>query len=223
MFIIRLLFYLADGTMDSSFLIGFHIGLGLLSCALFIKMIIQFGLPNHPARVVAYMVGFCAAVYFSGLAATDLELITPWMWMKWRSLPLIAGSLCLLLQTIMLIGNFSLIQQKVVSRIPLMAALLCFAFFSVYADVIASAFILLGGLFLIVSVRKARYQKRAYLKMTVMLLLHLGCAYSGWYAIYVLGQLFLIAAVFYMFIFEHSFGVAALLDDFKMTLQEENP
>lgn len=223
MFIIRLLFYLADGTMDSSFLIGFHIGLGLLSCALFIKMIIQFGLPNHPARVVAYMVGFCTAVYFSGLAATDLELITPWMWMKWRPLPLIAGTLCLLLQTIMLIGNFSLIQQKVVSRIPLMAALLCFAFFNAYADQVAGAFILLGGLFLIVSVRKARYQKRTYLKMALMYLLHLGCLFSGWYPVYVLGQMFLIATVFYLFIFEHSFGVAALVDDFKMSLQEEKP
>jgi hypothetical protein len=223
MFIIRLLFYLADGTMDSSFLIGFHVGLGLLACALFLKMIIQFGLPNHPVRVVAYMVSFCAAIYFSGLAATDLGFITPWMWMKWRPLPLIAGSLCLLLQTIMLIGNFSLIQQKVVSRIPLMAALLCFAFFSAYADVVACTFIFLGALFLIVSVRKARYQKRSYLKMALMFFFHLACVFSGWYVVYVLGQLFLVATVFYLFIFEHSFGVAALVDDFKMTLQEENP
>lgn len=209
--------------MDSSFLMGFHIGLGLLSCVLFIKLIIQFGLPNHPARVVAYMVGFCTAVYLMGLAATDLGLMTPWMWMKWRPLPLIAGTLCLLLQTIMLIGNFSLIQQKVVSRIPLMAALLCFAFFSAYADQVATLFILVGCIFLIVSVRKARYQKRAYLKMTLMFLLHLACIYSGWYSVYVLGKLFLFASVFYLFIFEHSFGVAALVDDFKMSLQEEEP
>ena len=117
MFIIRILFYLADGTMDSSFLMWLHISLGLFSLGFFLKLIIQFGLPNHPARLLAYMVGLSATVYFVGQAMTDLSFITPWFWIKWRPLPLVAGSLCLLLQTIMLVGNFSVIQQRIISRI----------------------------------------------------------------------------------------------------------
>jgi hypothetical protein len=139
--------------------------------------------------------------------------------MKWRSLPLVAGSLCLLLQTIMLAGNFSLVQQKVISRLPIMAAFLCFAFFSNSADVFVSSFLVLGGLFLIISVKKARYQKRLYLKMLLMFLIHLGLNYVNIYWVYVVGQLFLFFTVFYIFLFEHSFGLMGLVDDFKTSIQ----
>lgn len=222
MFIIRLLFYLADGTMDSSFLIGLHISLSLFACVLFIKMMIQFGLPNHPARLVSYLVGFCVTVYFLGLAATDLGFISPWHWMKWRALPLIAGSLFLLLETIILIGSFNLIQQKVISRLPLMAALLAFAFFSQYADVFAVSFLFLGGGFLIISVRKARYQKRLYLKMLFMFLIYLGLISLNYYPIYVLSQIVLFVIIFYLFLFQHSFGITALMDDLEQSLEGES-
>lgn len=205
--------------MDSSFLSGLHISLGLFACLLFIKLLVQFGVPNHPARFVSYLVGLCVATYFTGLALTDLSLVNPWLWMRWRSLPLITGSLCLLLQTILLAGSFSIVQQKVISRLPIMAALLCFAFFSSYADIFASGFLALGGLFLIISVKKARYQKRLYLKMLLMFLIHLGLNYLNIYWIYVIGQLFLFGMVFYIFLFEHSFGLAAMVDDFKESTQ----
>ena len=205
--------------MDSSFLTGIHIVLGLLACILFLKMIFQFGLPNHPARFVSYVVGLCAATYFCGLAATDLGMLSPWTWMKWRALPLIAGSLCLLFQTIMLVGNFSLIQQKVVSRLPLMAALICFAFFSEYADGFATWFLIIGGLFLIISVKKARYQKRLYLKMLLIFLIHVGLNYSNYYLSYVLGQILIFFVIFYLFIFEHSFSIAIMMDNFKESIE----
>ena len=207
--------------MDSSFLTGIHITLGLFACLLFIKMIIQFGIPNHPARFVSYIVGLCIATYFVGLAATDLNYLSPWIWMKWRSLPLIAGSLCLLFQTIMLVGTFSLIQQKVVSRLPLIAALLCFAFFPTYANAFVSWVLGIGGLFLILS-KRARYQKRIYLKMLLIFMLHLGFNLINSYEVYVIGQVFLFFIVFYIFIFEHSFGIAAMVDDFKETLEGES-
>ena len=205
--------------MDSSFLTGIHIGLGLVACIFLIKMMVQFGLPNHPARFVAYMVGLCTTTYFLGLAATDLNLLSPWLWMKWRSLPLIAGSLCLLFQTITLAGNFSLIQQKVVSRLPLIAALMCFAFFSDYADVFVTWFLGLGSLFLILSVKKSRYQKRIYFKMAILYFIHLGFNYANIYSAYVLGQILLFAIIFYVFLFEHTFGVAAMMDEFKESLE----
>lgn len=205
--------------MDSSFLTGLHITLGLFACLLFIKMIVQFGLPNHPARFVCYLVGFCTAAYFIGLAATDLNLLSPWDWVKWRSLPLIAGSMCLLFQTIMMVGSFSLIQQKVIARLPLMAALLGFAFFSYYADVFMSWFLGLGGLFLIISVKKARYQKRIYLKMLLIFLVHVGLNYTNVYWAYLIGQVLLFFVIFYVFLFEHSFGIAAMVDDFRESLE----
>lgn len=205
--------------MDSSFLTGLHIGLSLFACLLFFKMLIQFGLPNHPSRFVSYLVSLCATSYFTGLALTDLGLCSPFMWMKWRAFPLIAGSLCLLLQTIMMVGTFSLIQQKVVSRLPLIASLLCFAYFSQYADVFVTSFILIGGLFLIVSVKKARYQKRAYFKMMLMFLIHLAFGLVPSEGAYLVGQIFLFFTIFYFFLFEHIFGVSALVDDLKQNLE----
>lgn len=207
--------------MDSSFLTGIHITLGLFACLLFIKLIVQFGIPNHPARFVSYIVGLCLTIYFVGLAATDLNYLSPWKWMKWRSLPMIAGSLCLLFQTIMLVGTFSVIQQKIVSRFPIIAALMCFAFFPAQADAFASWFLVAGGLFVIVSVKKARYQKRLYLKMLMLFLLHVGFNYINSYVVYVIGQVLLFFIVFYIFIFEHSFGIAAMVDDFKESLEGE--
>jgi len=201
--------------MDSSFLTGLHITLGLFACLLLIKMMIQFGLPNHPARFVSYLVGLCITVYFIGLAATDLNLLSPWVWMKWRSLPLIAGSLCLFFQTILLVGSFSLIQQKVISRIPVMAALICFAFFSVYADVFISCFLVIGGIILTTSVKKSRYQKRIYLKMLLIFAVHLGLNYVNHYLAYIIGQVLLFFVIFYIFLFEQSFAIAAMVDDLK--------
>lgn len=205
--------------MDSSFLTGLHICLGLFACLLFVKMMVQFGLPNHPVRFVSYIVGLCLTTYFIGLAATDLNFLTPWIWMKWRSLPLIAGSLCLLFQTIMLVGSFSLIQQKVVSRLPLIAALICFAFFPTYADAFVSLFLIIGGLFLFFAVKKARYQKRIYLKMLLLFLVHAGFNSIDLYLAYIVGQVFLFLIIFYIFIFEHSFGISAMIDDFKESLE----
>ena len=208
--------------MDSSFLTGIHIVLSLLACFLFLKMILQFGLPNHPARFVSYVVGLCVATYFCALSATDLGILSPWTWMKWRALPLVAGSLCLLFQTIMLVGNFGVIQQKVISRLPLIAALICFAFFSDYADGFTTSFMVIGGIFLIISVKKARYQKRVYLKMLVIFLAHLGLNYSNYYVSYVVGQILLFFVIFYIFIFEHSFAVGAMIDDFKESVEGES-
>lgn len=205
--------------MDSSFLTGLHIGLSLFACLLFLKLIRQFGLPNHPARFVSYLVALSVTVYFVGLALTDLSFISPWEWMKWRALPLICGSLFLLLQTVMLATSFSPLQQKVISRIPLMASLLCFAFFADLADHFVVTFLLLAGLFLSISVKKARYQKRLFLKMLLMFFIHVGLNLMNVYWAWVLGQMVLFFAVFYVFLFEHSFGITALVDDFKQSLE----
>ncbi len=207
--------------MDSSFLTGTHLVLGIISSLFFLKMIVQFGLPNHPARFVSYLVCFCVVIYFGFYSFISLKDFSTISWTKVRAIPLIAGSLCLLLQTIMLSAGFSLIQQKIISRLPIIAALLCAAFFSHQADLLAVSFMVFGALFLIISVKKARYQKRLYLKMVIMFLLYLGLNQFDKLVFQFLGQIFLGLAVFYILSFEQTFGVSALMDDFRQSFEGE--
>jgi hypothetical protein len=198
--------------MDSSFLTFVSLGLGLFSAMAFLKLVIQFGLPNHPARFTAYLVSLCATFYFCGKAATGLGLITPWLWMKWSPVPIVAGSFALLLQAIMTIGDFSLIQQKIVSRVPLIASLLCFAFFPEKALILFMASVAAGCLFLGLAAGKARHQRRLFFKMTLFLGLVGLFRASNVYALYVIGELMLFFVLFYFFLFEQTFGIAAMMD-----------
>lgn len=211
--------------MDSSFLLGEEMGvswtaltivnvfLALYCTILFLRLAAQFGLPNHPVRLTMYLVSFCATIFFVGKATVALGILAPWFWIQYRPLPMVAGSLALLLQVIMCVGNFSLIQQKVVSRLPLMAALLCLAFFPTKAEVFVGSTFIAGALFLIFSVGKARYQKRMFAKLCFFLLLYYGLRWVNVYWTLVLGEVFLFFALFYFFVFQQGLGVAALVDD----------
>lgn len=204
--------------MDSSFLTDtaltvVNVGLGLFAAVQFLKLPMQFGLPNHPSRFTVYLVSFCAAFFFVTRAATDLGYVSPFFWMKWRTLPIVAGGVALLFQVIMSVGQLGLIQQKVFSRIPLIAALICFAFFPSWAEYFFGASLLAGLLFLSVSVGKARLQKRIFIKL---------CLFMGLYALiqlpqqiwlHIIGQLFLYGALFYFFVFEQTVGVSSLVDE----------
>lgn len=206
---------------SSSFLTWVYVGLGLYSGISFLKMVIQFGLPNHPARFTCYMISLCAVIYFGLQAAVDLGVFSPFLWLKWRPLPIVAGSLSLLLQVTLLIGRFSVIQQKVVSRIPVIGGMLCFAFFPTKADIFFGITIVLGTIFLSISVGKAIYQKRLYFKMALFLGLFLACKLSNLYWFYVLGSCFLFFATFYFFLLQQSIAVASKIDDFKLSLEGE--
>lgn len=197
--------------MGSSFLTAINLVLAIYCVIMFVKMLIQFGLPNHPGRFILYLVSLCVTSYFVIKAATDLSLVDPLKFMRWRALPLVAGGLGLLLQVITCVGQFSLIQQKIISRIPLMAALLALAFFDAYADYFLIGSLLATVLFLSISVGKARYQKRMLFKMN----LFLGFVWVGiltTYSAYVVTQLFLFPALFYFFIFQQSYGVSTIID-----------
>lgn len=199
--------------MGSTFLTAINVGLGLYCLIIFFKNLIQFGLPNHPARFTLYLVSLCATAFFVLKAMVDLSLINPFDYMRWRAFPIVAGSLGLLLQVVSIVGNFSHIQQKIISRIPLMAALLFFAFFWEKADWFFGFIILATVLFLSVSVGKARYQKRMLIKMALFLgLFGVFKLFNNFY-LYILGELFLFPALFYFFIFEHSYGVSALIEE----------
>lgn len=199
--------------MHSAFLTLVNVGLGLYSILLFLKLLVQFGLPNHPGRFTAYLVFFCTAFFFGGQAAVGFGLMSPWQWMNLQALPLVAGSLALLLQTIMMVGEFSLIQQKVVSRLPLIAGLVVLAIFPGKAELFFSAAIAAGCIFLLVSKSKARYQKRMFFKMIFFLGLSLIFRWPDRYGFYVVGQLVLFFVLFYLSLFEQAFGVSALIDE----------
>lgn len=198
--------------MGSSFLTAIHLGLSLYCVINFFKMLVQFGLPNHPARFTLYLVSLCASAYFTMKFLTEIHLVNPFLYMRWRAFPLVAGSLALLLQVITVIGNFSLIQQKIISRIPLIMALLFFAFFSEKADYFFIGCILVSVLFLTVSVGKARYQKRMLVKMAFFLLLFWIPRQFNYFPLYIVAELFLFPALFYFFIFQQSYGVSALVE-----------
>lgn len=205
--------------MDSSFLTWINVGLAFYSVILLLKMMIQFGLPNHPARVTTYLVSLCVSSFFVMKAAAGLGFLSPLDWMNWRTLPLVTGGLAILFQTIMVIGSFSLIQQKVISRLPLMAGLLCLAFFRDRADVFMAFSLGAAGLCLTISRGKARYQKRLFFKMIFFLSLFAVLALAQEYWVFLVGEGFLFFALFYFFLFEQSFALQALIDDRASNLE----
>ena len=201
--------------MDSSFLTLVNVALGLFATFSMVKLIIRFGLPNHPARLTIYLVTFCAAIYFGMKAAAALGMVPPFAWMRWRTLPLVAGSLALLLQVFSTIGRISRFQQKEISRLPLIAGMLFFAFFPAYADYFFMGTVVMGCAFLSISVGKSRHQKRLYAKMTLFLALFLLFSMTSIYWLYVVGDALLLGAMFYFFLFEESIGVKAMIEDFS--------
>jgi hypothetical protein len=175
-------------------------------------MLLQFRLPAHPALVTAYLVSLCTASFFCMKALAGLGVLPPLVWLKYRPLPMVAGSLALLLQVIVAVGNFSLIQQKVVSRLPLITGLLFLAFFPERAEVFVVATLGAGCIFQALATGKARYQKRTFFKLMLFLAVFAGLRFSNTYWALVVGELFLFFGLFYLFIFEHSFAISALID-----------
>jgi len=201
--------------MDSSFLTCLHAGLGFYSGGLFLKLIFTFGLPNHPLKLTAYLVSFCASFYFCTKTVVDLQLVSPWFWMQYRTLPVVAGGLALLLQTITLVGEYKEYQLKAISRIPVMGSLLCLAFFNSKADILFGACLFAGSLFLLLAGNKARHQKRLFLKMTFFASVYGLLQLPGLYWLHLLSISALFASLFYFFLFEQTFGIRAIVERFE--------
>ncbi len=201
--------------MGSYFLTTINVLLALYCVVVFIKMIVQFGLPNHPARFTLYLVCLCVTAYFTLKAAAGLGFLAPVYYLQWRSFPLVAGSIGLLLQVITTLGQMGILQQKIFSRMPLLGGLIVVSFFSMHTEVIVGLALVLATLFLTVSVGKARYQKRMFFKMVLFLGLFGASTLINEYWVYALGELFLFPALFYFFIFQKTFGIAAMMDDYQ--------
>ncbi len=199
--------------MDSSFLTVVNVALGLFAAYSFFKIIVRFGLPNHPGRLTIYLVSFSAAIYFGMKAAFGLGIVPPLVWMRWRTLPLVAGSLGLLLQVFSTVGQISQMQQKVISRLPLITGLLFFVFFPGYADYFFTGTVVVGVAFLSISVGKVRHQKRLFLKMSLFMIMFQIIQAFDIYWIFVIGEALLLVAMFYFFLFEESLGVKTIIED----------
>lgn len=200
--------------MGSSFLTTINVVLSLYSVQIFFKSLIQFGLPNHPRRLMLYFVNFCVMIFFSMKALAGLGLLSPFFYIKWSPLLLVGGGLGLLIEVITAIGKFSFIQQKVISRLPIIGALVTFALFPQKAEILLLGSILTSVLFLSISVGKARYQKRMFFKMCLFFLFFALLIQARVYWVYNLGELFLIPSLFYFSIFQQSYGVSALVETF---------
>jgi hypothetical protein len=192
-----------------------NIALGTYALLGFLKQIIQFGSPSHPARLTMYLASFCAAGYFGMQAAAALGIITPWQWLQWRPLPVVVGSMVLLLQSILLIGRFSVIQQKVVSRLPLIVGLLFLFFFPAKADLFFAAALMAATVFLLMQRGKARLQRRIFFKMVFFVALFGVIRLINIYWLYVLGDGLFFFVLFYFFQFQNAIGVSTLVDDFR--------
>lgn len=201
--------------MGSYFLTTINVLLALYCVLALIKMIVQFGVPNHPSRFTLYLVSLSVTAYFSLKATTGLGLLAPVYYLQWRSFPLVAGSIGLLLQVVTTLGQMGILQQKIFSRMPILGGLIVFSFFSAYTEYVMGLAIILASLFLTVSVGKARYQKRMFFKMVFFLSLFGLCTLVNQYWIYVVGELFLLPALFYFFIFQKTFGINAMVDEFQ--------
>ena len=201
--------------MDSSFLIWIGVGLSIYSGISFFKLMTQFGLPNHPVKWISYLLCLCVTFYLGLNAMMSLGVLEPIFFLKWRTLPLVAAGLALLLQTITLVGNFSLIQQKIVSRIPLIGALLVFAFFPPYADQFFILCLIAATVFLSISVGKARYQKRQYFKMILFFAISMTFSRVDQLWAQVIGESILFVSLFYFYVFEQTFGVAAMIESYQ--------
>jgi hypothetical protein len=111
----------------------------------------------------------------------------------------------------------------VISRLPLIAGLIVFAFFPTRAELFVGLSILAGGVFLTVSVGKARYQKRNFFKMSFFLALSVALTSIDHHWTQVLGELLLFPVLFYFFILEQTFGVTALIEGRRFSREGVTP
>lgn len=204
--------------MGSSFLTAIHLGLTSYCITHLLKNIIQFGLPNHPVRFTLYLILLSVTAFFGLEAAADLNLVNPFFYMHWRELPIIVLGLGILVQIISMAVQFTLIQQKIFSRIPFIGALLFFMIFKDKALVFFVLCFFIAVLYLVIFVGKNRYQKRAFLKMCFFLGIFGILKIPNNYTLYIFSELFLFPSLFYLFIFENSFGISALVQDQKTDL-----
>jgi len=199
--------------MDSSFNNALEIVLAVFAVLAFLKLMIQFGLPRHPLRFLIFMVSLSLIFWLCGDTAATFKVISMNQWLRWRALPLVVTGVGLLIEAISIIGNLGYLQQKVISRIPLIASLVCFAIFPQKSFLFFVLSICVGFCLLLIGKDKARYQFRLYGKMLICLILGISLKPYNLVMTGIFSYVFFFGMLVYFFLLQQSFGISALIDE----------
>jgi hypothetical protein len=199
--------------MDSSFNNALEIMVAVFAVFAFLKLMIQFGLPRHPLRFLMFLVSLSLIFWICGDTLATCRLISMDQWIRWRSLPLVTTGVGLLIEAISIVGNFGHLQQKVISRIPLIASLVCFAIFPQKSFPFFVLSVCVGFCLLLVAKDKARYQFRLYGKMLICLVFATSLRSCNLVMTEIFSYVFFFVMLIYFFRLQQSFGISALIDE----------
>lgn len=198
--------------MGSFFLSVINLGLSFYCIFSLLKFMVQFGLPYHPLNLLVSVVLLSVTSFFSVKALLDFGLY-PNVNALWIEIATISGSLGFLIQVILLSLNLNIFLEKILSRIPIIGAILAYSFFPDSTMWFFMGSILISVFVILFFVKNARYEKRILIKMVLFLSLFGFCLWINTNWSYIIGQLMLFPALFYFFIFEHSCGVKSLVQE----------
>jgi hypothetical protein len=157
--------------MGSFFLSVTNLGLSFYCIFSFLKFMVQFGLPYHPLNLLVSIVLLSVTSFFSVKALLDFGLYSD-VNALWTEIALISGSLGFLIQVILLSLNLNIFLEKILSRIPIIVAILAYSFFRDSTKWFFMGSILISVFVILFFVKNARYEKRILIKMVLFLLLY---------------------------------------------------
>ncbi len=206
MFIIRVLFYLLDGIMDSSFLTGLHLVLSFCSIFVFLKQLRVFGISNEGFKVISHLSSGSLMAYSLMLSWFDLGVIDAWDWQRFHVIPMVIFASSILIQLVMLVGGRNYNLHKTLTRIPILLALVVMSWGGQWVNQITLVLFILT-LIMVLMMKGHRQQRRTLVKM--YLFLFISIIVSFWSLFW--GELFLLAVIFYFSIFQNTFCIESLL------------
>ena len=201
--------------MDSSFLIWPSFVLGLFSLLLLGKMIFQFGVPKHPLKFFAYSITLSWTLLWVGASLVQLDWIDMLTWERMRSVFLLWPALGLFMEMVSQMGQFSQVQQRLLTRFPIIGSLVALAFMPQWVPFLVGFFLLLVLTIFLIQVGKFRYHKRIFIKFLFFLGLATASAqlpevFRPWFLLMVL-----CVAGFYFFLLQQTFCVTAHLEQIE--------
>jgi hypothetical protein len=123
------------------------------------------------------------------------------------------GGVAFLTQVILLSCRFSNSLVKIISRIPVIFAALSFSFLPIQADLIFYSSILISVFVLTSFAYNARFEARSLAKMLFMFVFIFILRSLKFNWTIVLAELLIFFVLFYLFVFEQTRGVAALIQE----------
>ncbi len=201
--------------MDSSFLIWPSFVLGFFSLILFTKMVVQFGVPKHPLKFFGYTITLSWTMLWIGASLVQLDIMDMTTWERWRSVFLLWPALGMFMEAVSQMGQFSQIQQRIMTRLPIIGSLLALSFMPQWVPYLVGIFLLLVAAIFLLHVGKFRFHKRIFLKFIFFLALSgLSIFFPevlrSWFLMVVL----LISSI-YFFLLQNTFCVTAHLEQFE--------